>query len=100
MKQKDEDTEKNVVGSIRRQKRAVPPGYLHDLLHSRHLMKTVGLSGGQPVDNRNRGVEALRTNSKHPLSQNVGMYMRAGHQQVPRYSKTSALGNAEATRTV
>ena len=28
-----------------RQKKAVPPGYLHDLLHSRHLMKTVGLHG-------------------------------------------------------
>jgi hypothetical protein len=25
------------------QRKAVPPGYLHDLLHSRHLMKTVGL---------------------------------------------------------
>lgn len=24
-------------------RKAVPPGYLHDLLHSRHLMKTVGL---------------------------------------------------------
>ena len=29
--------------SVIRQKKAVPPGYLHDLLHSRHLMKTVGL---------------------------------------------------------
>lgn len=29
----------------RQQKKAVPPGYLHDLLHSRHLMKTVGLRG-------------------------------------------------------
>lgn len=28
-----------------RQKKAVPPGYLYDLLHSRHLMKTVGLHG-------------------------------------------------------
>lgn len=26
-----------------KQRRAVPPGYLHDLLHSRHMMKTVGL---------------------------------------------------------
>lgn len=26
-----------------KQRRAVPPGYLHDLLHTRHLMKTVGL---------------------------------------------------------
>lgn len=30
-----------------RQKKAVPPGYLHDLLHSRHLMKTVGLRSGR-----------------------------------------------------
>ena len=30
-----------------RQKKAVPPGYLHDLLHSRHLMRTVGLRGSQ-----------------------------------------------------
>ena len=26
-----------------KQRRAVPPGYLHDLLHTRHMMKTVGL---------------------------------------------------------
>lgn len=36
-----------------KQRRAVPPGYLHDLLHSRHMMKTVGLRAplapSQPV---------------------------------------------------
>ena len=32
-------------------RKAVPPGYLHDLLHSRHLMKTVGLR--KQMDSRN-----------------------------------------------
>jgi hypothetical protein len=39
--------------SSMKQRRAVPPGYLHDLLHTRHLMKTVGLRAplapSQPV---------------------------------------------------
>lgn len=30
-------------GGTIRQRRAVPPGYLHDLFHTRHLMKSVGL---------------------------------------------------------
>jgi hypothetical protein len=28
-----------------KQRKAVPPGYLHDLLHARHLMNIVGLRG-------------------------------------------------------
>lgn len=36
-----------------RHKRAVPPGYLHDLLQSRNMLKTVGLrSGKQQIDTR------------------------------------------------
>jgi hypothetical protein len=45
MKQKEEDGRKSAVNASVRPKRAVPQGYLHDLLQSRHMMKTVGLQG-------------------------------------------------------
>lgn len=34
----------SALGAVKH-RRAVPPGYLHDLLHTRHLMKSVGLRG-------------------------------------------------------
>lgn len=56
MKKEQEGKFKVIPSSAQtaRPKRAVPPGYLHDLLHSRHLMKTVGLrstgKGGDSMD--------------------------------------------------
>lgn len=38
-----------VNGPVVKQRRAVPPGYLHDLLHTRHLMKSVGLQIPPPA---------------------------------------------------
>lgn len=43
-KQREEDCRKP-TNALVRPKRAVPQGYLHDLLQSRHMMKTVGLQG-------------------------------------------------------
>lgn len=45
MKQKEDDGRKSTISTLSRPKRAVPQGYLHDLLQSRHMMKTVGLQG-------------------------------------------------------
>lgn len=38
-----------------RQRKAVPPGYLHDLFHTRHLMKSVGLRRGKLGENSCKG---------------------------------------------
>jgi hypothetical protein len=50
-------------------RRAVPPGYLHDLLHTRHLMKSVGLqislpSGQQQHAARKSGPLVAVTNAR------------------------------------
>lgn len=50
-------------------RRAVPPGYLHDLLHTRHLMKSVGLqipppSGQQQHAARKSGPVVAVTNAR------------------------------------
>jgi len=43
--------------SVVKQRRAVPPGYLHDLLHTRHLMKSVGLRGPIHQQSANKNVQ-------------------------------------------
>ena len=67
-----------------KQRRAVPPGYLHDLLHSRHMMKTVGLrvhNGAQPGASKlgpssvavTSGRIAALAKPQHPLSKATAM---------------------------
>lgn len=51
-----------------KQRKAVPPGYLHDLLHSKQLMKTVGLRApiapGTTGNSKNMSTAAAITSGK------------------------------------